>query len=53
VFPRLVRYHIIHHLKQPDRCFGISIIWWDKLFGTAPSNDIKISGRILDFYYAK
>jgi len=51
VFPELLKYHIVHHCKQPDRCFGISATWWDRLFGTGPNENAKISSRIVDFYF--
>jgi len=53
VFPRLVRYHVVHHCKEPDTCFGISTPWWDSLFGTTPRKNRDISERILAFYYKK
>ncbi|MFI5187633.1 MAG: sterol desaturase family protein [Chitinophagales bacterium] len=53
VFPRLVRYHVVHHCKEPDTCFGISAAWWDGIFGTTPKKNKEISERILAFYYKK
>ena len=53
LFPELNRFHIHHHCKHPDKCFGITITWWDHLFGTLPANEKKISNRILEFYYKK
>ena len=51
IFPELVSYHILHHCKQPDRCFGISMTLWDKVFNTGPSGNHSISQRIIDFYF--
>ncbi|HTS43243.1 MAG TPA: sterol desaturase family protein [Puia sp.] len=51
VFPQLLKYHIVHHCRQPDRCFGISTIWWDKVFGTIPSGKTSVSQRIIEFYF--
>jgi hypothetical protein len=51
IFPTMVRYHIVHHCKQPDRCFGISTIIWDAVFGTVPDKQLYISARIIDFYF--
>jgi len=51
VFPGLLKFHIVHHCRQPDRCFGISVTWWDRVFGTVPSRNVKISPRIIDFYF--
>lgn len=53
VFPRLVHYHVVHHCKEPDTCFGISTAWWDRLFGTTPKKNKEIAERILTFYYKK
>jgi sterol desaturase/sphingolipid hydroxylase (fatty acid hydroxylase superfamily) len=53
VFPRLVHYHVVHHCKEPDTCFGISVAWWDILFSTTPKKNKKISERILSFYYRR
>lgn len=47
---RMLRYHIYHHCKYPNTCFGISVTWWDDLFGTVPA-DPKIADRILAFYF--
>jgi len=50
LFKRLVKYHIYHHCKYPNTCFGISVPWWDDLFGSVPKNP-RISQRIIDFYF--
>ena len=50
LFKRLVRYHIYHHCKYPNTCFGISVPWWDDLFKTVPASP-KITQRIIDFYF--
>jgi sterol desaturase/sphingolipid hydroxylase (fatty acid hydroxylase superfamily) len=52
-FAQLTRYHIHHHCKYPEHCFGVSVTWWDKLFGTAPPKEGGISQRIINFYYNK
>jgi hypothetical protein len=51
LFKKLVRYHIYHHCKYPNTCFGISVPWWDDIFKTVPNNP-KISQRIIDFYFS-
>ncbi len=51
IFPRLFRYHVQHHCKHPDKCFGVSVPWWDDVFGTAPSGSYRIPARIIDFYF--
>jgi len=53
VFPRLVHYHVVHHCKEPDTCFGISVAWWDILFATTPKKNKEVSERILAFYYRR
>ncbi len=53
IFPELHRFHIHHHCKHPDKCFGITVTWWDHLFGTVPVKNTEITERILTFYYKK
>jgi dihydroceramide fatty acyl 2-hydroxylase len=53
IFPLLQVSHIHHHCKYPDRCFGICLTWWDKLFNTGVPKEIKISERIIQFYFGK
>ena len=50
IFKKLVRYHIYHHCKYTDTCFGVSVPWWDDLFKTVPAAP-KITQRIVDFYF--
>lgn len=50
VFRRLFRYHIYHHCKYPNTCFGISVPWWDDLFKSVPRKEASISPRIIAFY---
>lgn len=52
VFPKKVRYHIYHHCKYPDKCFGITVTWWDDIFGTVPTKK-EISPRVIDFYFGE
>lgn len=51
IFPNLHRFHIHHHCKYPDRCFGFSTIFWDLIFQTTPPKDAVITERIIQFYY--
>ncbi|HKH80687.1 MAG TPA: sterol desaturase family protein [Methylovirgula sp.] len=30
----LRRLHMLHHFRDPERGFGVSAPWWDKVFGT-------------------
>lgn len=50
VFKKLVRYHIYHHCKYPNSCYGVSVTWWDDLFKTVPAAPI-LTERIIDFYF--
>lgn len=51
IFPKLHRYHIYHHCKYPDKCFGVTVTWWDRLFGTVPVKERETGKKILSFYY--
>jgi sterol desaturase/sphingolipid hydroxylase (fatty acid hydroxylase superfamily) len=53
IFPALHRFHIMHHCKYTDKCFGVVFTGWDYLFGTVPVNDIEVTARIKQFYYKK
>lgn len=37
-FKVLWRNHLSHHYKYPDRAFGVSSMFWDKMFGTSIKN---------------
>ncbi|MGZ3952699.1 MAG: sterol desaturase family protein [Flavisolibacter sp.] len=50
LFGKLVRYHIYHHCKYPNTCYGVSVTWWDDLFKTVPAAPI-LTQRIIDFYF--
>jgi len=51
IFPRLQASHIHHHCKYPDRCFSSCLTWWDRLFRTSVPKEIKISERVVQFYF--
>ncbi len=51
IFPALQVSHIHHHCKYPDRCFGICTTGWDQLFNTTVPKEVRISERILQFYF--
>ena len=51
IFPHLHRFHIHHHCKYPDRCFGFSTVFWDLVFKTTPPAGAIINERIMRFYY--
>lgn len=52
IFPRLQESHIHHHGKYPDKCFSFSCIWWDKIFGTLPPRDARISDKYRNYYFS-
>jgi sterol desaturase/sphingolipid hydroxylase (fatty acid hydroxylase superfamily) len=52
-FKKLVKYHIYHHCKYHDKCYGVSVTWWDDLFGTVPGKSCSVSQRIINFYFNK
>lgn len=35
----LWRHHFLHHFHKPNKCFGVTTIFWDRLFGTWENND--------------
>ena len=51
--PRHHEFHIAHHCKYTDKCFGVSVMWWDILFDTIPRNKMPSGNKLLDFYYKK
>lgn len=51
--PRHHEFHIAHHCRYTDKCFGVSVIWWDILFDTFPEKNISLNARILCLYYKK
>jgi sterol desaturase/sphingolipid hydroxylase (fatty acid hydroxylase superfamily) len=34
---RLRAHHLVHHLRRPTMCLGVTTSFWDKVFGTEPS----------------
>ncbi len=53
VFPVLWKFHLVHHCKQPNSCFGVTITWWDRIFKTTPPKAAIISSKVVDFYFRK
>jgi len=53
IMPRHHEFHIAHHCKYTDKCFGVSVMWWDVLFGTTPKKQFSASNKIRNFYYKK
>ncbi len=53
LFPEVHQFHIHHHCKHPDKCFGVTVTWWDHLFDTIPHQHKDITEKIKLFYYKK
>ena len=51
--PHHHEFHIAHHCKYRNKCFGVSVIWWDILFDTAPEEKPCINNETLYLYYKK
>lgn len=51
--PRHHEFHLAHHCKYTDKCFGVSVMWWDILFDTIPKKNMTAGKKILKFYYKK
>ncbi|NMD30807.1 MAG: fatty acid hydroxylase, partial [Chloroflexi bacterium] len=34
----LKRYHMQHHYKTPDQRYGVTVVWWDRVFNTYPAD---------------
>jgi sterol desaturase/sphingolipid hydroxylase (fatty acid hydroxylase superfamily) len=51
IFPEVHEFHIHHHCKHPDKCFGVTVTWWDHMFDTIPHQQREITERIKKFYY--
>jgi sterol desaturase/sphingolipid hydroxylase (fatty acid hydroxylase superfamily) len=51
VFKNLQRFHLYHHCKYPNRCFGVSVTWWDRFLNTRPPAGASLSQRTIDFFF--
>lgn len=40
-FKNLWMHHSLHHYRYPDKAFGVSNTFWDRVFGTMPPNRVK------------
>ena len=38
-FKHIWKHHSLHHFKYPDRAFGVSTTFWDRVFGTMPPSE--------------
>jgi 4-hydroxysphinganine ceramide fatty acyl 2-hydroxylase len=50
-FPHLLKHHIWHHCKFPNKCFGITSTIWDRMFQTIPVECKVLPDSILEFYF--
>lgn len=53
LFPRLLQNHILHHCKFTNKCFGVTVTWWDKIFGTSAPRSYQISEKIISYYFGE
>jgi sterol desaturase/sphingolipid hydroxylase (fatty acid hydroxylase superfamily) len=40
-FEKLWHHHILHHYKEPEKAFGVSSRFWDRVFRTLPDRQTK------------
>ena len=40
-FEKLWLHHTLHHYQSPEKAFGVSTMFWDKLFNTLPNYEKK------------
>jgi len=40
-FKHIWHHHSLHHYKHPDKAFGVSNTFWDRVFGTMPPSKSK------------
>jgi sterol desaturase/sphingolipid hydroxylase (fatty acid hydroxylase superfamily) len=53
LFPTLHRFHLYHHCKYPNSCYGVTVHWWDLVFKTTPPEEPVLLKRVTDFYFGK
>src|SRR5689334_16775975 len=53
IFPRLHRFHLYHHCKYPNSCYGVTVLWWDLVFKTTPPSEPVLLKRVTDFYFGR
>lgn len=51
LFPRLLQNHILHHCKFTNKCFGVTVTWWDKIFRTSAPRSYQISEKVISYYF--
>jgi sterol desaturase/sphingolipid hydroxylase (fatty acid hydroxylase superfamily) len=53
VFPRLTQHHILHHCKFSNKCFGVTVTWWDVVFNTSAPKHYKVPEKIINYYFGE
>lgn len=51
VFPMLVKQHVWHHCRYPNKCYGITSTFWDRLFKSLPPDFKAMPNSIIAFYF--
>lgn len=51
IFPKLLKYHLAHHLKYPKSGYGVSVVWWDDILHSAPPADFKPTEKQWALYF--
>jgi len=51
LFPRQLQNHILHHCKFTNKCFGVTVIWWDMVFATTAPRNYQISEKVISYYF--
>ncbi|MCJ8290395.1 MAG: sterol desaturase family protein [Crocinitomicaceae bacterium] len=41
LFAHLWHHHQLHHYKYPDKAYGVSTFFWDRVFGTMPPKKMR------------
>ena len=52
-FKKLQEFHMRHHCGDTENCFGVTVIWWDKIFNTAPTAEKIFSSKKMEFYFSE
>jgi dihydroceramide fatty acyl 2-hydroxylase len=48
IWPHLHRFHIHHHCRYPNKCFGFTTIFWDVVFKTAPPKNARSPNELFN-----
>jgi hypothetical protein len=52
-FPGLLQNHILHHCKFSNKCFGVTVTFWDKIFATSAPRSYQISEKVISYYFGE